>query len=783
MASLLAVVAYSRHVAVDRPHRPEEPMPLTGLCPSRRVRIRALLIHALLLAFPLSANAQTQSFTLDDVIDLRNASVADVSDDGRWVLITSGSLRDRIGTDNARSGDPTYVGPAVTDVTLIDTQTGQSRRIFPDKRQIRGVRFSPDGNRIAMLIRDGEWFRLAIWERASGRLRTLELPPNRIIAENTTPQWTEDGARLLVALRDAAWLRSTKERFNHEVKGPIVVQSSRNDFLSWEEIRRLSLRQSVAMYDLQSNRFQEVLPEGVIGSYGMSADGRFIRWNADNTKKTNYAEISGSESSLKMRPIAGGEEKTLFPSTRSLNLQWSGDGRSYVYVKDNRVFYAALEGGEPRPLTAEIPRDTTAPVDSATRAQRNRERFTPVRLSHDGRTLIASNREGLWFIETATGTRERFHDTPQPADSTAPRWAVIAWTRDANRVYLSYASRTSWDRGVYAYDRATKQQKQLLRDDRFYSGFTLSNDGKTIVLQIAEGNQPGDVYVTDADLANPRRITDSNPALREKKLGKTRLIEYLDADGDKLYGVLYLPSDYADGKRVPTIFLVYESFFDDRFNSTIAYLNANGYAVIQPSVNFETGYPGEAWLKGVTAAANKLIDMGIADPDKLGIQGTSYGGYATNLLITQTKRFKAAINISGKTDMISFYTDSPRLGTRNIHAPERSQDRLGATLWEQPHKYIEHSAVMAADRITTPLLLMTGHEDSNVPERTTMEMFYALRRLGKVEVEWVSYINGGHGMPTSTIEEVIDYHKRILGWYDRHLKGIKSEKATAESGN
>ena len=181
-------------------------------------------------------------------------------------------------------------------------------------------------------------------------------------------------------------------------------------------------------------------------------------------------------------------------------------------------------------------------------------------------------------------------------------------------------------------------------------------------------------------------------------------------------------------------------------------------------------------MKGVTSAANKLIEMGVADPERLGVQGTSYGGYATNLLITQTNRFKAAINISGKVNMVSFYTDSPRLGVRNIHAPEKSQDRIGATLWQQPQKYIQHSAIMFADRIKTPLLLMSGEQDHNVPPRQLMEMYYALRRLNK-EVEWVSYTNGGHGMPTTTVDEVKDYHKRIIGWYDSHLKGDLKKKA------
>ncbi|MDQ6829645.1 MAG: prolyl oligopeptidase family serine peptidase, partial [Gemmatimonadota bacterium] len=189
----------------------------------------------------------------------------------------------------------------------------------------------------------------------------------------------------------------------------------------------------------------------------------------------------------------------------------------------------------------------------------------------------------------------------------------------------------------------------------------------------------------------------------------------------------------------------------------------------QPSVDFDIGYPGEAWVKGVTAAANKLIELGIADSSKLGVHGTSYGGYATNLLITQTNRFKAAINISGKVDVISFYTDSPRLGVRNIHAAEKSQDRIGATLWQQPQKYVQQSAIMFADRITTPLLLLTGEQDQNVPSDNTREMFYALRRLGK-EVVWVNYMNGGHGAGNASVSDYVDYLGRILGWYDSHLK-------------
>jgi dipeptidyl aminopeptidase/acylaminoacyl peptidase len=274
-----------------------------------------------------------------------------------------------------------------------------------------------------------------------------------------------------------------------------------------------------------------------------------------------------------------------------------------------------------------------------------------------------------------------------------------------------------------------------------------------------------------------RRVTRANPQLAAKTLAGTELISYLDADGKTRYGVLHYPANYVKGTRYPTVFIVYEDFFDDSWDAVANLLAARGYAVVKPSVAFEIGYPGEAWLKGVTAAANAVIQMGVADSARLGVHGTSYGGYATNLLITQTDRFKAAINISGKVDIISFYTDSPRLGVRNIHAAEKSQDRIGATLWQQPQKYVQHSAVMFADRIKTPLLLLTGGEDHNVPALNTREMYYALRRLGK-PVVWVNYVNGGHGVPTATETDFVDFHQRILDWYVKYLMPKKGANVT-----
>ena len=147
----------------------------------------------------------------------------------------------------------------------------------------------------------------------------------------------------------------------------------------------------------------------------------------------------------------------------------------------------------------------------------------------------------------------------------------------------------------------------LVKDGRMYSGLRLSKDGNTAFLTVTEGNRPGDIYTSDGSLSNLRRFSESNPQLTAKRFGPTELLSYLDADGHQKNAVVHYPSGYEKGKAYPTVFIIYEDFFDDSFDVAANLLGAQGYVVVKPSVDFETGYPGEAWLKGVTGAANKLI--------------------------------------------------------------------------------------------------------------------------------------------------------------------------------
>lgn len=745
--------------------------------PGTRAATIALAATGLAMLAPL-ARAQhparaAERFGANDALDVVGQQISDLSSDGRWLAAMVSTRRDALGVDYRRDGDPSYLRPGVATLKVIDTRSGEARSVFADRRAIRAVEWSPDGSRLGMLVRAGEVLVPMIWTRASGAVTTARIGDGRYVAENSELRWTSDGKALVFAVHTEAWRRRVQARFDTMTRGPVFVQSSAEPFLAWEALRRQGNVRALVRYDLANRHVTELVPESPIASWTLTPGDSLVAYSEDITAKTDYDVIFGTENRLVVRST-GGATRVLLPSLKGTTLLWSENGGRLAYAKDGRIFVRDVTGGESRQIAGPAPRtgpDSAAKADTskAAREARARERFALARISPSGDAVVATNSQGIWLIGAEGAQREMIAETGD-STSTGPKLAAAAWSGDGRYLYLTTSARSTWERGYLRYDRTARRLEPLMNDARLYGGLRLASAGDVAVLSVAEGNRPADLYTADLSLAPLRRLTDANPSLDSTRLGRSRLVRYLDADGRIRNAVVYLPVGYREGQRYPTVFNVYEEFFDDTFDATIAVLNANGYVVVRPSVGFDIGYPGEAWIKGVTAAANKLIEMGIADSARLGVHGTSYGGYAVNLLITQTNRFKAAINISGKVDLISFYTDSPRLGVRNIHAAEKSQDRLGATLWEQPQKYVQQSAVMFADRIRTPLLLLTGAQDSNVPADNTREMFYAMRRLGKT-VTWVNYMNGGHGAGNATAEDVIDYHRRILDWYDRYLKG------------
>ncbi len=742
---------------------------------------------AVSLAYPAAAK---KPFTIDDFFLTKSLRVEDMTADGRFLAVAITTPGDRLPQDNTRYGDPTYVGPSRAELIVMETSSGHGTPVFTGKRQFRLPAFSPDGKALAFFeFKDGR-FQPMVWFRESGKTEPVALPKGKVIASNSPLIWAPDGKKLYFTTRATDWESKTAVLFTKATAAPVIVMDSRDPFLQWDEIRRRDRLVIPAAWDFGVRKMTELLPETPILSLRLTEDGTALLLERDVTEKTNYDVIGGTKNQLEVLPLPAGSPRVLLKPYEQRSLVWSKSFKTLAFSDKGDVFVMSLEDKEPRRLTGEKEPEAGKEAAAAEEKKEEKEKkkkptWSVVRFSPDGASLLGTSARvqedpgkdeparrpapprQYWLIDVRTGDKRMIHELPEDEDSR-PNLQIVDWSPDGASIYFSTSAPDRYNRGLIRFDLASKKFSDLRRGPALAARWLMSRDGTTFVFTESDGDFPEDLYAADSGFREARKLTELNPWLAERALAHTELVSYRDADGKKLHGVLYYPANYEKGKPYPLVTEVYENYFENGFSGALNVLTSAGYAVLHPSVNLITGYPGEAWAKGALAAVNKVIDMGVADPDRLGIQGTSYGGYATVLLLTQTDRFKAAINNSGKVDMVSFYTQSPRLGVRNTHAPEKSQDRIGGTLWEYPERYLAHSAILEADRITTPLLCITGDQDPNVEALQSQEIYYALRRLGKTCV-WLRYHDGAHGGP-NTSEERADMYKRMIEWYDKYLK-------------
>ena len=714
--------------------------------------------------------------TPNTALDVMSGSIADVTSDGRWLAVTVQSRRDRTDVDHMRFGDPTYVSPASTRVLLIETISGDQEWLFGDPVQVRGLTWSPDDTQLGYFLMVGGQYQLRVYNIESGDTRSVSLGTTKEISSNSPLIWAPDGSSVLLSLRPEAWAEEARQAFAVMTSGPVVVQDSRNDFLAWDRVRNLASRQVAALVSVSSGSVEEILPEADVQGLRFGESGDFVTYTAVKPQKTAYERNEGTEYEiLKLVLDGSAPESIVAPSERRTNPNWNKAGDAFVYSEEGNVFLRKLEEDSTANLT-EQHRGSVSEDDSTKMS------FSPMRWSPDDQNILMSSQTGWHILSPDDGGLELVLPLEEDEESRPSR-SVQSWSEDGRYIYFTYSASDEWQRGLKRIDLQSGVIETMMLDENLYRSFNFSDDGGTVIYRMSDGNRPDEIWAASENFSERKQLTDLNSQLADLPLSKTELIEYLDIDGNTLYGILYYPVGYEPGRKYPLVAEIYEQFFDNGYNENMNLITAQGWFGFRPSVRFEEGFPGEAWLKAVPSAINKLVDRGIVDNDKIGVYGQSYGGYAVNLLITQTDRFAAAANVSGKVNMISFLGDSPRITTRNYRAAEIGQDRIGATLWEQPQKYIEHSAIMFADRINTPLLMLSGEGDWNVPATNQREMYYALRRLGK-EVVWVNYMSGGHGAGrASSAEDFVDHWERMFDWFREYFDEGNGGRPVSQDGS
>ncbi len=721
-----------------------------------------LFAGALTLVVPGALAAQDARFDTELALDVRSPQIADVTEDGRLAAVVLRTRRGRVDVDHQRFGDPTYVAPNLVTAFLLDTRSGERTWLHEEPVQVGSLTWAPDGRSLAYLLYDGTEHVLRVYDADSGRTRTVSLETDLPIASSSPLIWSPDGGHVLLGLRPEGWADRAREAFHAMTDAAVIVQDSRNDFLAWDRVRSLGEEQVTVLVSVADGTVRELMREVTPRNPAFSSDGTRLNYSTAVATKTSYTRRDGTDYGLYTLELAGGEVTELVtPSEDRVNVTWNEDGDRYAYTEDGAVFVRVVGEDEAVDVTAGHRRmagDTTD-VDFSV------DRWDPL-----GERLLLTSGRG-WHVVDVDGDDMRTVLALEEDEDLRPRRSVEYWSEDGDFILFTYSARDRWERGLKLLDVGRGTVSDVVLDRGVYGNWNVADDGATVVYTRSDGDRPEEVWAMVSGSA-PERLTDLNPQLEDVALARTELVEYLDVDGNTLYGILYYPVGYEPGRSYPLVAEIYEEFFDNGFNENMNLVTARGWFGFRPSVRFEEGYPGEAWLKAVPNAVNALIDRGLVDPDRVGVYGQSYGGYAVNLLITQTDRFAAAANVSGKVNIISFLGDSPKITTRNYAAAEVGQDRIGATLWEQPHKYIATSAVMFADRIETPLLMLSGEGDWNVPATNQREMYYALRRLGK-EVVWVHYTAGGHGAGrASTVSDFHDHWRRMLDWFAEHLEDV-----------
>jgi dipeptidyl aminopeptidase/acylaminoacyl peptidase len=341
----------------------------------------------------------------------------------------------------------------------------------------------------------------------------------------------------------------------------------------------------------------------------------------------------------------------------------------------------------------------------------------------------------------------------------------------------------------------------LYEKDEIISNGTFSNpaytidqtrDGKTIAYLREDSRHPAELCVSDIEFKNPRQLTNLGGEMKQFVMGNSRLIEWRGFDGNLYSGTVLLPSAYREGETYPTIVYPYPGERRSEYVNRFGIFDANtvenmqvfatrGYVVFMPDIpSPKVGSPMSGLVQSILPAVNKIIDLGIADSNRMGVMGHSYGGYMVLSFIVQTNRFKAAVARAGIYDLAAEYGYMTRSGATFGPAwAETGQGAIGGTPWEFRERYIENSPFFYLDRVETPLLLIHGSEDSASSPFTADQVFTGLRRLGK-PVEYAKYLGEEHTESGWGYANQIDYLTRVINWFDKYLKGSPQSSSNTE---
>jgi dipeptidyl aminopeptidase/acylaminoacyl peptidase len=782
-----------------------------------------------------------RAFTVDDLLREESITQVKLSPDGRWLAYVR--VRPKSAAETYQKFF--LFGKDRGDIWLAATEGGSPRNLtqgISDGSGWWAPVWSPDSRRLALLSNRGGNVRLWVLDLATGRIQRLTDLAVDVLADPPV-LWVSNEHLLCAALREGEKPRylslmvqaqevATRE-WPEAVKGKrstaSVLESGREPWQPKGYLLRVNAKDGSV----------QKLADGSVQYLRLSPDGRQValarslgRW------PVSYAGALGLRIRSEIAVVTLEAHPTVsvlgrLDDIRAPYFRWRPDGRALIAIAkkayqpaevqpEDELFLIPSPSGEMRSLTSNrfLPHEVVADPagkllmlaqpgnDRAERRKARRDWWlldgvsSPRNLTSDMKrvpsalvtgidgTHFAGVAEGdLWLLSTAGAPPKNL------TSAVEQKMQWIVWPAHGspqrgqpNRQVIAEASGQGQNRNFYLLSLINPGEPQPIPKPSENAMLADWSDKASVAAITGETRNGTYLWAARPSSANYQSIVRLNAYWEELAEQKRQTFKYRSLKDEQLTGLLIYPHEYKEGQRYPLIVCVYPGMEEDfqLWDRRLYPLISRGYAVLVPSMPL---YPGDnpsapmsGMLNGVMPAIDKVVEMGVADPDRLAVMGASYGGYAALSLITQTNRFKAAIAKSPGSNWISLYGGFAMFYRYSTYAHEDlsffyeieiGQVQMKAPPWAEPTRYIQNSPIFRAHQVQTPVMIIQGDIDY-VSIGQGEEFFMALFRQGK-RARFVRYWGEGHSIDSPA--NIRDQWKQILGWLDDHLKP-KSETET-----
>ena len=545
--------------------------------------------------------------------------------------------------------------------------------------------------------------------------------------------------------------------------------------------KRMEEEDHLGRINLSDYTFLQLADEDLTAtSWPRDTLGQWVAAYDDRANRREYSWLTPSHRDIYLINIADGKRIKVQNYQRN-NLSLSPDEHyAYWYDREQRHWFAyVLATGKLVNLSASIPN----PVwDEKNDVPDDPWPYGVVGWINDS-AIVIKDRYDLWAVD--------------PNNPDEPLNLTGGVGRENNlRFYYEYIfeggrriPQSNWlltafneetkDESIYQLDPFS-QKLTVLQGPQpvMYTYISKAEKADLITYRMENFKKFPDMYLTNTAFQSPKKITNANPQQANFNWGTVELYSWRGYNKVNLDGLLYKPENFDPAKKYPVLIYFYETY-SDRIHDyktpapsastiNIAYFVSNGYIVFVPDIVYEIGQPGQSAYDCIVSGAEKLAKESWVDEARMAIQGQSWGGYQVAWLVTQTDLFKCAMAGAPVSNMTSAYGGIRwGAGMSRQFQYERTQSRLGVTLWDDIDRYLANSPVFYANQVNTPLLMMHNDEDGAVPWYQGIEYFMALRRLNKPV--WLLVYNGeDHNLRKRHNRK--DLSVRMAQFFDHYLK-------------